>query len=131
MEITAAGESGSVFRFGIWNDDGAGKPGTLLLDAGTAATDGSTGAFEVTVSQALSPGIYWVGGAVQGAPSSQPTFRTVNSATIATAMPLGSSLPATNTAASFIQGSVTGAFGNFTASPSISTLAPRIGFKVA
>jgi len=130
-EATVVGESGSVFRFGIWNDDGAGKPGTLLLDAGTAATDSSTGAFEVTVSQALSPGIYWVGGAVQSAPSTQPTLRLVNSTTLPTAIPLGSSLPATTNAASFIQGSVTGAFSDFTASPSISTTAPRIGFKVA
>lgn len=130
-EFTVAGEAGSVFRFGIWNDDGTGKPGTLLLDAGTASTAGSPGAFEVTVSQAISPGIYWVGGAVQSAPSTAPTMRTVNSTTLPTAMPLGSSLPSTGSACSFIEGSVTGAFGTFSASPSVSSVAARIGFKVA
>ena len=130
-EFTAAGEASSEFRFGIWNDDGAGKPGTLLLDAGTASTAGSPGAFEVTVSQAVGPGIYWVGGAVQNASSTQPTMRTVNTSTLPTALPLGSSLPSTTAAGTFIQGSVTGAFSDFTASPSLSTIAARIGFKVA
>ena len=130
-EFTVAGEASSEFRFGIWNDDGAGKPGTLLLDAGTASTAGSPGAFEVTVSQAVGPGIYWVGGAVQNASSTQPTMRTVNTSTMPTALPLGSSLPSTTAAGTFIQGSVTGAFSDFTASPSLSTIAARIGFKVA
>lgn len=130
-EFTVAGEASSEFRFGIWNDDGAGKPGTLLLDAGTASTAGSPGAFEVTVSQAVGPGIYWVGGAVQNASSTQPTMRTVNASTMPTALPLGSSLPSTTAAGTFIQGSVTGAFSDFTASPSLSTIAARIGFKVA
>lgn len=130
-EFTVAGEASSEFRFGIWNDDGAGKPGTLLLDAGTASTAGSPGAFEVTVSQAVGPGIYWVGGAVQNASSTQPTMRTVNTSAMPTALPLGSSLPSTTAAGTFIQGSVTGAFSDFTASPSLSTIAARIGFKVA
>ena len=130
-EFTAAGEASSEFRFGIWNDDGTGKPGTLLLDAGTASTAGSPGAFEVTVSQSLGPGIYWVGGAVQNASSTQPTMRTVNTSTLPTALPLGSSLPSNAAVGTFIEGSVTGAFGDFTASPSLSTIAARIGFKVA
>ena len=68
---------------------------------------------------------------MQNASSTQPTMRTVNTSTLPTALPLGSSLPSNAAVGTFIEGSVTGAFGDFTASPSLSTIAARIGFKVA
>jgi hypothetical protein len=127
---TVAGQSGSVFRIGIWNDDGTGQPGTLLLDAGTIATDGTPGSVEATVSQAITPGLYWIGGAVQNAGTTQPTIVTVAPAAIPTMIPAGTSLP-TNTGAAigYTQSGVSGAFGTFT--PSVGTIAPRIGFKVS
>lgn len=49
----------SLVRLGIYNDNGAGQAGTLLVDAGTvnAATPGAK---EITISQELGPGWYWL-----------------------------------------------------------------------
>lgn len=137
-EFTAAGEANSVFRIGIWNDDGTNRPGTLALDAGTistgsgnagtVATGGTPGVYEITVSKALSPGLYWVGGAVQAAPSSQPTIRTTTTTWFAS--PLGTSLPSANQQSQVLQFAQSGAF---TTASSITPAGggPRIGFKVS
>jgi hypothetical protein len=58
---------GSTYRMGIYEDDGAGLPGALILDAGTVATSASANTFlEVTISQQLTPGLYWLAGVSQG-----------------------------------------------------------------
>lgn len=74
--IKIAGSSGSVLRLGIWNND-AGMPGTLVLDAGTVSGE-ATGAAVITISQALSQGLFWVGVATQGAPATDPTLNGFN-----------------------------------------------------
>lgn len=132
-EFTVAGESGSVFRIGVWASDGlGGMPSTLVCDAGTIATDGSPGVVEVTLGSPLTitPGVYWIGGAVQAAASSQPTMRTITPPTF----PGGPYTTSTPTAAAnalgYLKASVSGAFGAFT-SPGTSSSVPRIGFKVA
>lgn len=51
-------QAASVIRLGIYNSSG-GKPSTLLVDAGTVAGT-STGEKEITISQALTPGWYWL-----------------------------------------------------------------------
>jgi hypothetical protein len=53
-------------RLGIYEDDGTGFPGTLILDAGQISGDGS-GAREksITISQALAAGMYWLVGVNQ------------------------------------------------------------------
>lgn len=131
--FTIVGESGSTFRPGIWADDGHGKPGSLIVDAGAVSTTGTVGAIEATVSVTLTPGVYWVGGAVQGAATTQPTLQVVNSVSVQFApMQLGTSLPASSSSyIGWSQASVTGAFSTFTTSPVLSTLAARIGYKVA
>lgn len=70
VEVTTAGPAGCVLRFAIYADS-ATLTGTkaLILDAGTAAAD-STGVKSVTISQALTPGRYWIGAAGQVAASS-------------------------------------------------------------
>lgn len=73
-EVTVIGGVGSLFRIGIYADNGNLQPGTLLLDAGTVVTD-VVGVPEVTTSLALQPGLYWIGGALQNA-ASQPTVVT-------------------------------------------------------
>lgn len=77
IEVTVAGTASvSVHRLGIWADNG-GVPGTLLVDAGTVATD-STGLKEVTISQALAAHtLYWLGVVQQGAPAATATLRVV------------------------------------------------------
>lgn len=80
-EVTVAGAAGSLFRLGIYADNGNTFPGALVLDAGTIPGDSAT-VQELTVSKALKPGLYWVGGAVQGGSSgTQPTLRTLTGVT--------------------------------------------------
>lgn len=57
--------AGSTVRLGIYADNGSGRPGALILDAGTvdAATDGVK---EIVISQSLAAGLYWVGSVSQG-----------------------------------------------------------------
>lgn len=57
---TAAGAGGGgVVRLGIYSDDGTGRPGTLILDAGTVDAT-TTGVKEITISQAVTRGVYWL-----------------------------------------------------------------------
>lgn len=131
-EVVSPGESGSVFRFGIWNDDGAGNPSTLLVDAGTAAANVTATSIEVAVSQTFTPGWYHVGGAPQSAPTTAPTMRLVNPVEIKGAVPLGTSLPgsAVSVCGRSATG-ITGAFGGSYGAPGTTGSVPRIGFKVA
>jgi hypothetical protein len=46
-------------RLGIFNNN-AGKPGTLVLDAGTVAPTTTTTAYEITINQTLPAGFYWL-----------------------------------------------------------------------
>jgi hypothetical protein len=74
-EITAAStDVGATARLVIYTDTGQIRPDVVLLNAGTVAAD-STGVKEITISQALSPGTYWLGAVIQGAPTSTPTLR--------------------------------------------------------
>jgi hypothetical protein len=77
-DVGTVGEAGSKFRLGIYADTGFILPGALLLDAGQIAGDSATVQDAPAVSLALPPGLYWIGGAVQSAPTTQPTMRTVN-----------------------------------------------------
>lgn len=73
VDITSGGSAGSVVRSGIYADDGTGKPGALILDAGTVVGTG-TGLILATISQVLSPPFVWVGAVNQGAPASTATL---------------------------------------------------------
>lgn len=64
LEITVAAAS-SVVRLGIYGDTN-GAPGTLILDAGTIDSTG-TGFKEITISQAITPGVIWLCAVPQGA----------------------------------------------------------------
>ena len=60
IEVTSAGGTGSVVRFGLYTDSD-GKPGSKLFDAGTVDTAASTGFKELTVSwRNLDGGWYWI-----------------------------------------------------------------------
>lgn len=74
-EITAGGSSGAVARLGIYKDNGYGYPGALLIDAGTVVAT-AIAAPASSISQVIEPGLYWFAAALQGAPVSEPTFRT-------------------------------------------------------
>jgi len=81
VSIGALNGASSVVRLGIYNNSTTDDyPGTLLLDAGTILTDtvgGSTGINTLTISQALTPGLYWLVGVRQG--TGTPSVSSYNS----------------------------------------------------
>lgn len=133
IAVTLIGDVGSLFRLGIYNDDGNGRPGTLVLDAGTILGDSAT-AQEITISQALAAGQYHIGGAVQVVTITQPTMQ-IHLATSMGLVPVDvqTVIPNANlTNLGFSQAAVTGALpATFTASPSMIGAVPRVFVKVA
>lgn len=107
--VTVVGEAGSVFRLGIYADDGSYYPGALLLDAGTIAGDSAT-VQEKTTFLWLPAGIVWVGGAVQGAPTTVPTMQTVAGVNHATQT--SSNATSSGTTIGFAAAGVSGALPN-------------------
>lgn len=73
-EVTVAGSAGAVLRLGIYNDNGNGYPNKLVLDAGTIDAT-IVGPQEITINTVLPAGLYWIGAAVQGNPTTVPTLR--------------------------------------------------------
>lgn len=81
INVTIAGDAGTVARLGIFAAvSGSCLPGTLILDAGTVSIAG-TGAVELTISQVLDPGLYWLG--INHNSTTSPTLRSC----ISTAFP--------------------------------------------
>jgi hypothetical protein len=74
-EVVTIGQAGSKYRLAIYADTGGFLPGTLVLDAGQIAGD-VAGFAELTISQFLSAGVYWLEGTVQLGATTQPTMRT-------------------------------------------------------
>lgn len=131
-EITGAGDSGCKLRLGIYADDGTGRPGNLLIDAGTI--DGTSVAVqEITISQTITCGrIYHAAAVVELVSVTQPTVRTI-AALAGVAADYGTSLPsAAANAVSYFTTGVTGALPSAFGTPGgVSALAPRLLFKVA
>lgn len=139
-DIVTAGDANGVLRLGIYADGGDGRPSTLVLDAGTistgsgnagnVATNGTPGMYEIVVSKALTPGLYWVTAVSQNSPSSQPTIRLNHNNAYSPPIPLGTALPGGgSTAAVFTVSNISGALPATLGSLSTATSAPRIGFR--
>lgn len=132
-DVSTVGESGSKVRLGIYSSGTDGRPSALVLDAGQILGDSAT-VQELTVSQALSAGVYWVGAVSQSAPTTVPTLRVMNNAGPVANIHAGTSTPVANTALSgFIMTSVTAALpGTFTIAGTASpNQIPRLFVKVA
>lgn len=102
--------TGSV-RLGIYNNDSAtGKPTTVVLDAGTVATTAASTIYQITISQSLSAGAYWLAFNMQTA-ASTPTYRG-NFPVVASALGYVTSTTGSpiSDAGLWTQASVTGAF---------------------
>lgn len=128
-EVTAAGDAGSTIRLGIYADDGTGRPGNRVIDAGTIAADSAT-VQEIVIALALAAGIYWIGGAVQGVTVTQPTVRT--SSTMVLGVDAGTVIPAAgNTDAAMIVGGVTAALPASFGAAAPAGSSPRCFVKVA
>jgi hypothetical protein len=105
----------ATVRLGIYNNTD-GKPSTLVLDAGTVSPTAASTAYEITISQTLSAGFYWLAFCQQGtapAVSSYAGFSGANNVAIPI-LGYGTSIIAqsTNVTCAFTQNSVTGAFSD-------------------
>lgn len=79
IETTVAGVGGApTIRFGIHLPDVNGRPGALVVDAGTVDASVAAGILIKTVAQPLSRGLYFFSLTAQGATGTQPTIRSVN-----------------------------------------------------
>lgn len=77
VEVTIIGQVGSVVRLGIYSDDGNGYPAALLGDYGTVAGD-AVASPEIAISQAMTPGLWWLAACAQNAATTQPTLRSIS-----------------------------------------------------
>ena len=67
IQVSTAGAAGTKARLGIYNDGTNLYPGTLLLDAGEVAVD-AVAIVNITISKALTKGIYWMAIVTNGTP---------------------------------------------------------------
>ena len=132
IDVSAAGDAGSKIRLGIYADTGAGYPGALVLDAGQLLGDSAT-MQELTISQTLSAGTYWIGAVGQSITTTAPTVRMASGYTPHYPMGVGTSLPGANTAiSSYSQSGVTGLLpSTFSSTVSANPRAPRLVAKAA
>jgi len=63
----------AVVRLGIYTDSGM-TPNSLVLDAGTVATQTSSAAATITISQTLQAGYYWLAASNQGVGTNSAQF---------------------------------------------------------
>lgn len=122
LEVTT-GAGSNVVRLGIRADDGTNYPGAVVNDAGTI--DASTLGFkEITISQALPAGQYWLTATLQGGTGAQIRSRTNDPF-------IGQSTTSTQNTACWTQSGVTGALGSFSSTPSSTTIGPKILLRAA
>lgn len=76
VDVTAAGGAGSVIRIVIYNDTGFCEPNVPVYDSGGIAS-ASIGIKASASGVTLQPGLYWIGGVVQGASATRPTVRRI------------------------------------------------------
>lgn len=108
-------------RLGIYNNDSTtGKPTTVVLDAGTVATTALSTNYEITISQSLSPGAYWLAFCVQTAPTAANFFGMAIPLTLGYDVTTGGT--GTPNAGAWTQTGVSGAFA--TAGTLVSTATP-------
>jgi hypothetical protein len=102
----------ATLRLGIYNYDSAtGRPSTVLLDAGTVSATAASTNYQITISQSLSAGFYFVVVCQQGtAPTTGQYFANIPSGTNNNFLIATTTSPNTNTIVGFSQSSVTGAF---------------------
>lgn len=136
-EVTVAGSAGSVVRLGIYNDNGHGYPGSIMVDAGTidgtvvgVATitfDGFSGRPTPVVTAA---GTYWIVGVSQGAPATNPTVR-INSGTAHGVLFATAAAGMINNSTSYTMSGVTGGLpANFSTTLSSTTNTHRVAVQL-
>lgn len=107
----------TLFRLGIYNSSN-GVPSTVLLDAGTVSVTAATTSYEITISQSIANGWYWLSACNQTVATTSNTVR----------IGFNSSMPLVTGAATtaglrgtWASTGITGAFATY--NPAVSTAA--------
>lgn len=116
----------ATVRLGIYADNGGGQPSTLVLDAGTVTATAANTGYQITISQTLSAGIYWVAFNCQS-PATTNQYWGISSP--AYLIPNTSAIPSAYT--SWQQTSVTGAFANATSIAAQAGAVPTVSVRCA
>lgn len=130
-DVTTVGSAGAVIRLGIYAD-GGGYPDALILDAGTldATSTGGTNIREITISQTLNMGLYWLAFVIQGGATTRPTVRRYHNKSA-----FGEIAQTDNNfnwgKNSYVQSSVTGALPSNWTSTTTDSDTPMISVRVA
>jgi len=121
----------STVRLGIYNNT-SGLPSTLLLDAGTiSATAGNT-TYQITVSQAVTTGWYWLAFCAQGTAATTPQFFGNQQGIIFQTPLMGASLGVnSNLYSAYGQASVTGAFPSSVSSLALQVTTPYTWMRIS
>lgn len=100
-------------RIGLYEDND-GKPGNLILDAGTVTVVTATTGYEITISQAISAGKFWWAMNCQSHTAANPSFLGTGGGQAPFLIDYGSknATLAGNNAMGYQETSVTGAFAN-------------------
>lgn len=108
--VTTSAFSGTAtVRLGIYNHDGANKPSTVLLDAGTVSATAASTAYTITISQSLSAGTYWLAMNTQTTATTNTFFVTSSTPTM-TFNQWYNGANGSTLISGWVQDSVTGAF---------------------
>ena len=81
LHLSVSGSAGAVIRMGIYRMGANGVDAALVLDAGTIDGTQAAGDYAITISQAVTPGMYLLGAAIQGAATTRPSIESSTSAT--------------------------------------------------
>lgn len=73
VNCTTADAGGGVIRLGVYHAQLDGTPGDLVFDAGTVSLT-TTGQKDITISQTLAPGAYWLAAVCEGIVTTNPAF---------------------------------------------------------
>jgi hypothetical protein len=122
----------ATVRLGIYNNDvSTGQPSTVLLDAGTISATAASTNYQITISQSLSTGFYWVAMCQQGtAPTTPAYFANTPSSTSNNFYIFTSTSPGSSVISGYTQSSVTGAFAS-AGTLSNGTLMPYVWLRTA
>jgi len=119
VKVTTAIATGLV-RLGIYHDDGALNPSTVLLDAGTIDAS-TTGIKPLTISQAVTPGNWWL---VAVAQTAAPGVSSISGGL--TQLPSSGSDNFASTTTGYTQAGVTGAFATWAGTRVVASSCSRV-----
>lgn len=122
--------TGNTTRLGIYANTN-GKPSTLILDAGTINPAAANTAYEITISQAVTAGIYWLAVNRQVTAGTAPDYEGFDTSDTSSISFWTSSLNTGTPVKGYTQSGVTGAFANATSLSATSAGLPAVWVRVA